>query len=471
MRHLHSGPVLDTLFCLYANEQQKSKMVRCFYGVEFNVLVSGGAVAVEERDSLSLLEVVRRFPLKKDRILNQMKEILVEAVGKEDALRHEMIHRVFHDFFSLFLMDLGTLEVASETSTKVDESMEGESTASTSTPAMTATEEPPTPPSTPAPTAATQNQPSSPEHNKILQKSLNSLIFSSAALFALLVKEMPSYVHTKFGSRVAAVVIAVATAKDRKLLVKYLKPHVAKIASDDCGWRVLARMLTCLDDTVLGAQAILHELSSSLPLSTLLCHKQVRKVVEVVLRGGCRLDGGAEELKLEKNILTPLCLLTSKKPQPIRSQELLSLWTGKLSEMVAEEKELGALLRHPLGATSLLELSQRLPLDSQRQLSVKIASLVASEPLALSLLTRPASEAPSTTQKRKQPLVVATVDDDASDSDEDVTMLSQSTKVISLENTLTPFSMEVVEASVPLLLHFHGSRILKRLVAGGHAHA
>ncbi|KZV94457.1 ARM repeat-containing protein [Exidia glandulosa HHB12029] len=70
-------------------------------------------------------------------------------------------------------------------------------------------------------------------------------------------------VHTKDGSRAVREFLAEGTAKDRKQIVKCLKPHVERIAKDEEAQLVLLAALDIIDDTKLTAKSLVVPLVAS----------------------------------------------------------------------------------------------------------------------------------------------------------------------------------------------------------------
>jgi hypothetical protein len=81
-------------------------------------------------------------------------------------------------------------------------------------------------------------------------EQLQELVMSQTGPFHALLTELPTIVHTKPGSQIALIVIAAAGAKERKAILKALKPHAKAIACDSYGWAVLCRVYDSVDDTV-----------------------------------------------------------------------------------------------------------------------------------------------------------------------------------------------------------------------------
>ncbi|KAH7923040.1 ARM repeat-containing protein [Leucogyrophana mollusca] len=69
-------------------------------------------------------------------------------------------------------------------------------------------------------------------------------------------------VHTKDGSRVVRDFLAYGTAKDRKHIIKVIKPHVERMCVDDEAQLVLFTALDAIDDTKLTAKSLVADIVS-----------------------------------------------------------------------------------------------------------------------------------------------------------------------------------------------------------------
>ncbi len=67
----------------------------------------------------------------------------------------------------------------------------------------------------------------------------------------LVTEQFAELVHTPEGCEVACTVLAKATAKERKSLLKSLKPHSEALANNEHGQMVLQLIFMTVDDTVL----------------------------------------------------------------------------------------------------------------------------------------------------------------------------------------------------------------------------
>ncbi|KAG1898767.1 armadillo-type protein [Suillus fuscotomentosus] len=88
-------------------------------------------------------------------------------------------------------------------------------------------------------------------------------------------------VHTKDGSRVVRDFIAYGTAKDRKQIIKVIKPHVERMCTDDEAQLVLFTALDVIDDTKLTAKSLVSDITTHAP--TLINTPQGRRALFYLL--------------------------------------------------------------------------------------------------------------------------------------------------------------------------------------------
>jgi len=88
-------------------------------------------------------------------------------------------------------------------------------------------------------------------------------------------------VHTKDGSRVVREFIAQGSAKDRKHIVKILKPHVERMCTDDEAQLVLFTALDIIDDTKLTSKSLVSTITAA--ASTLSTTPQGRRALFYLL--------------------------------------------------------------------------------------------------------------------------------------------------------------------------------------------
>ena len=71
-------------------------------------------------------------------------------------------------------------------------------------------------------------------------------------------------IHTKDGAKCTMMALWAADAKNRKIIVRSMKPYVAKIADEEYGHSALCALFDCVDDTVLVTKQIIAPLLESL---------------------------------------------------------------------------------------------------------------------------------------------------------------------------------------------------------------
>src|SRR5690348_9718493 len=89
--------------------------------------------------------------------------------------------------------------------------------------------------------------------------------------------------HTKEGAQVAMLCLLHASPKDRKAMLKTMKPFVVKICKEEYGHMVMLRMFDVVDDTVLMSKAILAEIVKE--MEDIAKDKYGRRVILYLLAG------------------------------------------------------------------------------------------------------------------------------------------------------------------------------------------
>ncbi|KAF9582588.1 pumilio domain member 6 [Lunasporangiospora selenospora] len=156
--------------------------------------------------------------------------------------------------------------------------------------------------------------------------------------------------HTKEGAQVAMLCLLYATPKDRKAMLKSMKPFVVKICKEEYGHMVMLRMFDVVDDTVLMSKAIIAEITKE--LVDIANDKFGRRVILYLLAGRSpkyispmNIDLLAKGDTVRAN--------TSKKDAAIRSSELLGHISPALISTLAERTRL--LTAEPLSCQVVLE--------------------------------------------------------------------------------------------------------------------
>lgn len=140
----------------------------------------------------------------------------------------------------------------------------------------------------------------------------------------LLAEQFAELVHTKDGSEVAQTLIALASAKERKVIVRSLKPHASNLIKNEYGNLVLITLYMTVDDTVLIHKTLNVELFTDETIPEIIGDKYARRPLLYLLKG---LDGRYFNPKIKEELTHYEKLAynkTSKKPQEQRRSELSS---------------------------------------------------------------------------------------------------------------------------------------------------
>jgi len=148
-------------------------------------------------------------------------------------------------------------------------------------------------------------------------------------------------VHTKDGSRIVREFIARGTAKDRKQIVKALKPHIERMCKDDEAQLVLFTALDAIDDTKLTTKSIVSDIAASAP--TLYTTPQGRRSLIYLLAPRTRRHFTPAQISTLSST-DSLRAQTSKKDANLRTEEIrraasesLLAWVAKSGADVSRE--------------------------------------------------------------------------------------------------------------------------------------
>ncbi|KAF8968678.1 pumilio domain member 6 [Entomortierella lignicola] len=156
--------------------------------------------------------------------------------------------------------------------------------------------------------------------------------------------------HTKEGAQVAMLCFLYATPKDRKAMLKTIKPFVVKICKEEYGHMVMLRMFDVVDDTVLMNKAILVEIVKE--MEDIAKDKFGRRVILYLLAGRSPKYISPQNIELlAKGDLVRAN--TSKKDAAIRSEELLKHISEPLISLIATKTR--SLTSEPLACQVVLE--------------------------------------------------------------------------------------------------------------------
>ncbi|RDX46428.1 ARM repeat-containing protein [Lentinus brumalis] len=203
--HREASGVLSDAFELYANAYERSILLRDFYGKEASLFtVTAGSEEEKERSKRRLKGLMEGLEgERRKRVLNALKDNLVTIYNNPDkgAVVHTIVHRALWEYLSAVA------------------EMEDEA-----------------------------------EAEKLRRE-----------MFETCQDVLAEMVHTRDGSRVVREFIAWGTAKDRKHIVKALKPHIERICKDDEAQLVLFSALDIIDDTKLTAKSLVSDVVSAAP--------------------------------------------------------------------------------------------------------------------------------------------------------------------------------------------------------------
>lgn len=154
--------------------------------------------------------------------------------------------------------------------------------------------------------------------------------------------QLVEILHTFEGARVVSRCIAVATAKQRKNIIKSFKTFVNKIAKEEYGHQVLLVAFAVVDDTVLMRSVIISELIKNLP--EYLEDKQASRLIQYLLATASDsvnsvLSSQAVQL-VKDSIAAAAEAGTSKKDSALRSNELRADLIEPLSDLIISSSEL-----------------------------------------------------------------------------------------------------------------------------------
>lgn len=187
IKHREASFVIEDCYREFGTPEQKARMIREFYGVEY-------AIFSNEGDSdASLAKILEKSPEKRAVIMRNMFELLTAVVGK-GAVFFTLVHKAMLEFISNCA---------------------------------------------PGTTDAT-------EFIELLKEHAGEIAFS------------------KDGSQVIMRCLALGNAKDRKAIIKALKPVADQLAAHETGHLVLLTLFDVVDDTVLVNKSIFSELQGHL---------------------------------------------------------------------------------------------------------------------------------------------------------------------------------------------------------------
>ncbi|GBE84550.1 ARM repeat-containing protein [Sparassis latifolia] len=280
--HRDASRVLADTFELYANAYERALLLRDFYGKEASLFTVTAGTDMEKelfkKGLRGILEGVEGE--RKKRVLSALKDNLVTIFNNPDkgAVAHSVVHRALWEY----LTAINGLDDGTE------------------------------------------------------QEKLRR------EMFEICQDVLAEMVHTKDGSRIVREFIAQGTAKDRKHILKALKPHIDHICTNDDAQLVLFTALDDLDDTKLTAKSIVSEITAS--ASSLYSSVQGRRSLLYLIAPRSRRHFTPPQIALleETDVIRAR---TSKKDNALRALEIkraasdsLLTWMAESGAEVARDK-------------------------------------------------------------------------------------------------------------------------------------
>ena len=200
--------------------------------------------------------------------------------------------------------------------------------------------------------------------------------------------QLVEILHTFEGARVVSRCLAVATAKQRKNIIKSFKTFTTKIAKEEYGHQVLLVAFAVVDDTVLMRSVIISEIVKKLP--EYLEDKNSSRLIYYLLATASDsvnsvLSSQAVQL-IKDSIAAATAAGTSKKDANLRSSELRADLIEPLSDLIISSSELEdstykmeRMLSDQSKHALLLESALALPLVTEKLLKGPASSLEAYE--------------------------------------------------------------------------------------------
>ncbi|KAI6130912.1 armadillo-type protein [Pisolithus croceorrhizus] len=182
-------------------------------------------------------------------------------------------------------------------------------------------------------------------------------------------------VHTKDGSRAVREFLAFGTAKDRKHVIKVVKPHVARMCVDDEAQLVLFTALDVIDDTKLTAKSLVSDITSN--AETFVATPQGRRSLFYLLVPRTRRHFTPAQIGIIAET-DSIREKTSKKYSDVRSAEIRQAASPSLLKFVEEK---GAeVARDTGGSLAVLEIMLYAEGDKSAAISALVQPLASAYP-------------------------------------------------------------------------------------------
>lgn len=289
--HREATSVLADAFELYANAYERTILLRDFYGKEANLFsFTTGSAEDKERAKKGLSGILEGVDNeRRRRTLNALKDNLVTILNNPDkgAITHAVVHRALWEYISA----VNTIQ---------DET----------------------------------------EREKLARE-----IFESCQ------EVLAEMVHTRDGSRVVREFLAQGTAKDRKQILKVLKPHIERMCLDDEAQLVLFTALDVTDDTKLLSKSLISEMTT--PAQKLYASPQGRRSLLYLLLPRTRRHFTPAQIASLAETDEARARTSKKEPQS-RESEVRKFASEALITWVQENG--ASLVREPSGTLVVVDI-------------------------------------------------------------------------------------------------------------------
>ncbi|KAI0327732.1 ARM repeat-containing protein [Cubamyces sp. BRFM 1775] len=319
--HREASGVLADAFELYTNAYERSLLLRDFYGKEASLFtVTAGSDEEKERSKKGLRGLMEGLEGdRRKRVLAALKDNLVTIFNNPD--KGAVAHAIVHRATWEYLAALSDMEEADA-------------------------------------------------------EKLRREIFESCQ------EVLAEMVHTRDGSRVVREFIAWGTAKDRKQIVKAIKPHVERMCKDDEAQLVLFSALDIIDDTKLTAKSLVSDIVASAP--SLYTSPQGRRSIFYLVAPRTRRHFTPAQIATLAET-DPVRAKTSKKDEALRASEILKAASDGLLQWIADS---GAEVSRDTGG-SLVVLEVMLEADGDKSAATDTLLKAISSPYPSTDLANP----------------------------------------------------------------------------------
>ncbi|THH04911.1 hypothetical protein EW145_g5179 [Phellinidium pouzarii] len=296
--HREASSVIADAFELYANAYERAMLLHDFYGKEVSLFstVLGRAAAADEQERVELKKGLAGIlegsdNEKRKRVLAAIKSNLELILNNPE--KGAISHAIFHHVMWEYLVQVNELD------------------------------------------------------DEALREKLRRELFEACQ------EVLAEMVHTRNGSRIVREFIAEGTAKDRKQVVKVLKPHVERICKDDEAQLVLFTALDVIDDTKMTAKSLVAEITAR--AASLYSSPQGRRALLYLLvpRSPRHFTPAQSVLLAETDVARAR---TSKKDASLRQEEVRKAASPTLVALLEDASQTEVLIRDPGGSLLVVEI-------------------------------------------------------------------------------------------------------------------